>query len=224
MSDKIKIADLFSEIPQYLAPLFERAEYPWEILPQIKAYIGELLENAPEGFSLLKSGVLIGKGAEISPLATVEPPAVIGGGTVVRPYAYIRGGVITGEGCVIGNSSELKNCVLLSRAQAPHYNYVGDSILGRGAHLGAGAICSNLRSDGQSVTVRGEKSYATGLRKLGAFVGDGAEVGCGCVLNPGTVIGKGSRIYPLTSVRGVLREGVILKAAGEAAEIEKDRQ
>ena len=220
MSEKIKTAELFASVPPYIAPLFAGAEYPWQILPKLKGYIEALLCDIPKGFSLWKSGVLVGENVQISPLATVEAPAVLGGGTVVRPYAYIRGGVITGENCTIGNSSELKCCVLLSRAQAPHYNYVGDSILGSRAHLGAGAICSNLKSDGKNVVVHGEKSYATGLRKLGAIVGDGAEVGCGCVLNPGSVIGAGARIYPLTSVRGVVREGVILKAVGNTAEIE----
>ena len=220
MSEKIKTAELFGASPPYIAPLLASAEYPWEILPKIREYIEALLCDIPAGFSLWKSGVLVGENVQISPLATVEAPAVLGGGTVVRPYAYIRGGVITGENCTIGNSSELKCCVLLSCAQAPHYNYVGDSILGSRAHLGAGTICSNLKSDGKNVVVRGEKSYATGLRKLGAIVGDGAEVGCGCVLNPGSVIGAGARIYPLTSVRGVVREGVIVKAPGNTAEIE----
>ena len=223
MNKKVKTAELFTVTTPYLAPLFAGAEHPWQILPKIKGYINAILENPPAGFTLWREGVLVGENAEISPLATIEPPCVLGAGTVVRPGAYIRGGVITGEACVIGNSSELKNCVLLARAKVPHYNYVGDSVLGAGAHMGAGAICSNLKSSGGEVTVHGEKEHATGLRKLGAIVGDGAEIGCGCVLNPGTVIGKRTRVYPLTSVRGVIGEDMIVKSMAEIAEIEKDR-
>ncbi|MBQ8449021.1 MAG: UDP-N-acetylglucosamine pyrophosphorylase [Clostridia bacterium] len=219
----MKTAELFGSLPNYISPLFDGAEYPWEILPKIKEYIAELLASPPEGFSLLREGVLVGEGVKISPFATIDPPAVLGAGTEVRPGAYIRGNVITGERCVIGNSSELKNCVLMERAQVPHYNYVGDSVLGAGAHMGAGAICSNLKSGGGNVTVHGDAEYATGLRKLGAILGDGADVGCGCVLNPGTVIGKGSRIYPLTPVRGVIDEGMIVKSMDNIVEMEKDR-
>ena len=140
---------------------------------------------------------------------------MIGANTEIRPGAYLRGNVITGPDCVIGNSSELKNTVLMRRAQVPHYNYAGDSILGSRAHMGAGAICSNFKSDGSNVVVRGDESYATGLRKFGAVLGDGAEIGCGCVLNPGTVIGKNTTVYPLTAVRGVVPAGVIVKSAAE---------
>ena len=220
MEKKVKTAELFDCQTPYLKELFDNAEYPWEMLSKIKAHILSIIENGMEGYTLLKEGVLIGENVKIAPTATIEGPTVIGSGTEIRPGAYIRGSVITGENCVIGNSSELKCCMLLSRAQAPHYNYVGDSILGSRAHLGAGVICSNLKSDGKNVVVHGEQNYATGLRKLGAIIGDGAEVGCGCVLNPGSVIGAGARIYPLTSVRGVVREGVILKAVGNTAEIE----
>ena len=223
MNKKVKTAELFGSLPNYISPLFDGAEYPWEILPKIKEYIAELLASPPEGFSLLREGVLVGEGVKISPFATIDPPAVLGAGTEVRPGAYIKGNVITGERCVIGNSSELKNCVLMERAQVPHYNYVGDSVLGAGAHMGAGAICSNLKSGGGNVTVHGDAEYATGLRKLGAILGDGADVGCGCVLNPGTVIGKGSRIYPLTPVRGVIGEGMIVKSMDNIVEMEKDR-
>ena len=142
-------------------------------------------------------------------------PAVIGHGCEVRVGAYIRGNVITGENCVIGNSSELKNCILLSRVQVPHYNYVGDSVLGNRAHMGAGAICSNLKSDKSNVAVKGDEIYETGLRKFGAILGDGADIGCGSVLNPGTVIGRESSVYPLTSVRGVIPCRCIVKSSSE---------
>ena len=154
----------------------------------------------------------MGEGVKISPLATIDPPAVLGAGTEVRPGAYIRGNVITGERCVIGNSSELKNCVLMERAQVPHYNYVGDSVLGAGAHMGAGAICSNLKSDGKAVVIHGDTDYETGLRKIGGILADGADVGCGAVINPGTIIGKNTSVYPLTSLRGVYPADCIVKA------------
>ena len=156
--------------------------------------------------------MLIGENVKISHTATIEPPAVIGSGTEIRPGAYIRGNVITGADCVIGNSSELKNCVLMEHVQVPHYNYVGDSVLGNGSHMGAGSICSNLKSGGGNITVHGDTEYATGLRKLGAILGDGADIGCGCVLNPGTVVGKNTNVYPLTSVRGVIGSHKIVKA------------
>jgi len=137
---------------------------------------------------------------------------VIGAGTEIRPGAFLRGNVITGENCVIGNSSELKNCVLLDTVQVPHYNYVGDSVLGNHAHMGAGSICSNLKSDGKAVVIHGDEDYETGLRKIGGILADGADIGCGCVLNPGTVIGKNTSVYPLTALRGVFPEESIVKS------------
>ena len=159
--------------------------------------------------------MLIGKDVKIHESAVIEPPAIIGNGCEIRPGAYIRGNVITGDGCVIGNSSELKNCILLSRVQVPHYNYVGDSVLGNRAHMGAGSICSNLKSDKSNITVKGDRTYETGLRKFGAILGDGADIGCGSVLNPGTVIGKDTSVYPLTAVRGVIACGCIVKSLSE---------
>ena len=157
-------------------------------------------------------GILVGEHVRIHPAATIEPPAVIGAGTEIRPGAFLRGNVIIGENCVIGNSSELKNCILLDGVQVPHYNYVGDSILGNRAHMGAGSICSNLKSDGKPVVIHGDEEYATGLRKVGGILADGADIGCGCVLNPGTIIGKNTSVYPLTSVRGVIGEASIVKS------------
>ncbi len=210
--DMIKNSDLFANIPPLFSPLFDGIEYPWELLPRIKDFILRLLSEGAEGYSLLFDGVLVGRDVKIAPTAVIEGTAVIGHGTVLRPGAYLRGGVLIGEGCVIGNSTELKNCLIMNRAQVPHYNYVGDSVLGRGAHMGAGAVCSNLKSDGKNVVIHGKRDYETGLRKVGAFLGDGADIGCGCVLSPGTVVGCGSSVYPLTHLRGVIPAGCIVKS------------
>lgn len=207
-----KTKDLYDCQNPYLKELFEGAEYPWEILPKIKDYINALIENGIDGYTELKPGVLVGENVKISPTATIEAPAIIGSGTEIRPGAYIRGSVITGENCVMGNSSEFKNCVLLDKVQAPHYNYVGDSVLGNKAHMGAGSICSNLKSDGKAVVIHSDNDIETGLRKIGGILADGADVGCGCVINPGTVIGKNTSIYPLTSLRGVYPADSIVKA------------
>jgi len=209
---KIKIRDLFYVETPYLKNLFADSEYPWEILPNIKDYIKALVESGIEGFAVLKDGVLVGENVKIHPSAVIEAPAVIGHGTEIRPGAYIRGNVITGENCVLGNSSEFKNAVLLNGVQVPHYNYVGDSVLGNKAHMGAGSICSNLKSDKSNIVIHGSENIDTGLRKIGAILADGADIGCGCILNPGTVIGKNTTVYPLTSVRGVIDDGMIVKS------------
>ncbi len=211
LNKSVKTKDLYGSVPKYLAPLFDGCEYPWEMLPKIKEYALSLIEKGIDGYTLTAGGVLVGENVKIYPNVTIEPPAIIGSGSEVRPGAFIRGSVITGEGCVIGNSSELKNCILLDRVQIPHYNYVGDSILGNKAHTGAGTICSNLKSDGKPVVVHGEVEYETGLRKVGGILGDGADVGCGSVINPGTVIGKNTSVYPLTSLRGVYPADSIVK-------------
>lgn len=191
------------------------------MIPKIKEYTLDLINEGIDGFAEIADGVLVGSNVKIYPTSTIEGPTVIGSGSEIRPGAFIRGGVITGENCVIGNSSELKNCILLENVQVPHYNYVGDSILGNKAHMGAGSICSNLKSDGKNVVVHGEKEYVTGLRKLGAILGDGADIGCGCVLNPGTVIGKGTSVYPLTCIRGVIDEFSIVKSSENIVKKEK---
>ncbi len=221
MNEAVKTKDLFSCQVPYLTELFEK-EYPWEMLPEIGRHIEKLLEQGIEGFTLLKPGVLIGREVEIAPTATIEAPAIIGHKTVLRPGAYIRGKVITGEGCVLGNSCEYKNCILLDRVQTPHYNYIGDSILGNKAHTGAGAVCSNLKSDGKPVVIHGKEDIQTGLRKIGGILGDGADVGCGCVLNPGTVIGQNTRVYPLTALRGVYPENAIVKSQKIVVPINSD--
>ena len=208
----MRVRDLYECDFKYLMPLFDECEYPWELLLKIKDYIYRLFELKPEGYSFLKDAVLVGKDVSISETATIIGPAIIGDKTEIRPGAFIRGSVIVCDGCVIGNSTELKNSILLSGAQVPHYNYVGDSVLGSRAHLGAGAVCSNLKADGKSVVIHGELEYETGLRKVGAFVGDGADIGCGCVLNPGTVVGKRTSVYPLTALRGVYPADSIVKA------------
>ncbi len=222
MNRLVETKDLFECKTEYLSELFCRSKYPWEILPKIKAYINGLVEKGLDGFEKLSDNVYIGKNVKISPTAVIEGPAIIGEGTEIRPCAFIRGSVITGANCVIGNSSELKNCILLEKVQVPHYNYVGDSVLGNMAHMGAGAICSNLRSDGKTVVVHGDREYDTGLRKLGAILADGADVACGCVLNPGTVIGKNTSVYPLSALRGVFPGDCIIKSQNNVVERKKN--
>lgn len=214
----VKTKELFEVKTEYLKKLFEDSLYPWEILPNIKAYINSLIEAGLEGFTELSEGVYVGKDVKIYPTAVIEGPAIIGSGTEIRPGAFIRGSVITGENCVIGNSSEIKNSVLLDKVQVPHYNYVGDSILGNRAHMGAGSICSNLKTDGKAVVIHGDEEYETGLRKIGGILADGADIGCGCVLNPGTVIGKGTSVYPRNSLRGVFAANCIVKSQDNVVE------
>ncbi len=212
MNNSVKIKNLFHcQIP-YLQPLFESCEYPWEILPKIKEYIRELIFQELPGFAEVSPGVFVGENVVISPTATIEPPVILGAGTQVRPGAYLRGNVITGANCVLGNSSEFKNCILLNHVQAPHYNYVGDSILGNNSHLGAATICSNLKTDGKAVVIHSDTDLPTNLRKVGAFLGDGADVGCACVLNPGTVLGKQCSVYPNNTLRGVYPADFIVKS------------
>ncbi len=185
------------------------------MLGEIGTYAKKLISDGISGYRLLADDVLIGEDVTIAPTATIIGPAVIGKGTEIRPGAYIRGNVITGEGCVIGNSSELKNCILLDGVQAPHYNYIGDSVLGNRAHLGAGVVCSNLKADGKNVVIKGDENYETSRRKVGAILADGADIGCNSVINPGTVVGKNTSVYPLTSLRGVYPSECIVKSQKE---------
>lgn len=212
MNKTVKTNELFECNVPYIRGLFIESVYPWDMLTKIKDYISALTKHGIPDFYELKPGVLVGQHVTIAETAVIEAPAIIGHGTEIRPGAYIRGNVITGERCVIGNSTELKNCILLDRVQVPHYNYVGDSVLGNRAHMGAGSICSNLKSDGRSVAVHGDTDIETGLRKLGGILGDGADIGCSCVLNPGTVVGKNTSVYPLTALRGVYPENCIVKS------------
>ena len=215
MIKKVKTKELYDCQTPYLTFLFDECEYPWEMLPKIKELAKKIIAEGIDGYTLYADGVLIGENVKIYPTATIEGPTVIGSGTEVRPGAFIRGGVITGENCVIGNSSELKNCILLNKVQIPHYNYIGDSILGNKAHTGAGTICSNLKSDGKNVVIHGDIEYETGLRKIGGILADGADVGCNSVINPGTVIGKNTSVYALTSLRGVYPADCIVKSQKE---------
>lgn len=212
MNKAVKTSELYECNVPYLKELFSQCEYPWEMLPKIKDLLNSLLESGIEGFTELKPGVLVGRDVKIADFVTIEAPAIIGHGTEIRPGAYIRGNLITGENCVLGNSSEFKNCILLDKVQVPHYNYVGDSVLGNKAHMGAGSICSNLKSDGKAVVIHGDTDYETGLRKIGGILADGADIGCGCVINPGTVIGKNTSVYPLTALRGVYPANSIVKS------------
>jgi NDP-sugar pyrophosphorylase family protein len=204
MNDDIKISDLFDYVPPLLSPLFSKYIFPYEVLLLLKDFLWELVSDPPEGFQKLCEGVIIGEGVEIDKSALILAPTVIEKGAKIRKDAYIRGSVFIGEGAVVGHATEVKNSILMSRAEAPHFNYVGDSILGSSAHLGAGVILSNLKGDKTDIVIHGRQDYITGRRKLGAILGDRAEIGCGSVLNPGSVIGKGSQVYPLTSFRGVL--------------------
>jgi NDP-sugar pyrophosphorylase family protein len=191
----------------------ENYEYPWEALPEIKNFIRELIEKLDHNeYTEYKKDVWVHKSATIAPTADVNGPAIIGPKSEIRHCAYIRGSAIIGEGCVIGNSCEVKNAVIFDKSQVPHFNYVGDSILGFHAHMGAGSIVSNLKSDGKNVTIKvGDVKIPTNLRKFGAIIGDNVEVGCNSVLNPGTIVGKNSNIYPLARVRGLVPERSIYK-------------
>lgn len=209
-----KLLDLNETIA---SELFEGRTYPWEVLPEIKDFILKLGKTLdPEEYEYKEGDIWIAKSAKIAPTACINGPAIIGKDTEVRHCAFIRGNAIVGEGCVVGNSTELKNVVLFNCVQVPHYNYVGDAVLGYKSHMGAGSICSNVKSDKQLVVVKdGEEKIETGLKKFGAMLGDHVEVGCGSVLNPGTVIGRNSNIYPLSSVRGCVPSDSIYKNKNE---------
>ena len=210
--DAIKVTDLFDLSHTRAAEMLSGCEYPWEALAKIKETvfaIGQTLD--PERYEQVKDGVWIARSASIAPTASIAAPCIIGEDTEVRPGAFLRGSVLVGDGCVVGNSTELKNCILFDEVQVPHYNYVGDSILGHLAHMGAGAITSNVKGNKTLVVVHGEENYETGCKKFGAMLGDMAEIGCNSVLNPGTIIGRDSQVYPLSSVRGVVPARHIVK-------------
>lgn len=212
MNNHIKCQDLFTFESVFVKNIFTHFEYPWEIIPHLRNIIESIIANGIRGYERLGDGILIGRDVRIATGAHIEAPSIIGDGCEIRHGAFIRGSALLCDGCVIGNSSEVKNSILMDGAQAPHFNYVGDSILGKRAHLGAGAICSNLRSDGKSVPIKSASgTIKTGMRKLGAILGDDAEIGCGAVLTPGTVIGKNTVVYPLTLARGVYPSDSIVK-------------
>lgn len=200
--------------------LFAGLTYPWEALPKIKEFIIALGETLPEEkYERREGDIWIARSAKVFPSAYIGGPAIIDEEAEIRHCASIRGSAIVGKGAVVGNSTELKNVVLFNKVQVPHYNYVGDSILGFKAHMGAGSITSNVKSDKTLVVVKaGEETFETGLKKFGAMLGDNVEVGCNSVLNPGTVIGKNTNIYPTSMVRGVIPQGSIYKRQGEIAE------
>ena len=215
-----KIKDLYDLNETIAAKLFDGVEYPWEVLANIGDFIIELGKTlSKDKFDHPQEDIWIAKDVTIAKTATLNGPLIIDEGTEVRPGAFIRGKVIVGKDCVVGNSTELKNVVLFNTVQVPHYNYVGDSILGTHSHMGAGSITSNVKSDKTLVVVKdGEEKIETGLKKFGAMLGDYVEVGCGSVLNPGTVIGRNVNIYPLSSVRGVVTANSIYKKQGEIVE------
>lgn len=216
----INSKNLFDMTKTKAALLFEETTYPWEVLPKISEFIVKLGQSLPaEKYDNPKENVWIAKSAHVFESAYINGPVIIGENTEVRHGAFIRGNALVGDNCVVGNSTELKNVILFDNVQVPHYNYVGDSVLGYKSHMGAGSITSNVKSDKTLVVVKdGEEKYETGLKKVGAFLGDYVEVGCGSVLNPGTVIGRESNIYPLSMVRGVVPGGSIYKKQGEIAE------
>ena len=197
-------------------PLLQKAAYPWEILSALSDFIRAVGQQLPrDEYEQLTDGVWVARTAHIAPTAHIASPCIIGHDTEVRHGAFIRGGALVGDGAVVGNSTELKNCVLFDGVQVPHFNYVGDSVLGYRAHLGAGAITSNVKSDRSDIVAWIEQSrIPTGRRKLGAMVGDLVEVGCNSVLNPGCVVGRESRVYPSVSVRGFVGERCVWKGDG----------
>lgn len=195
--------------------IFEKITYAWEVLPLIKGYITELAGGLPKDFERISENVWVGKGTVIEPTALIKGPAIIGYDCEIRHGAYIRGSVIIGNGAVAGNSTEIKNAILFNEAKVPHFNYVGDSVLGYQAHLGAGVILSNVKSAKDLVRIKCDgETIETGLKKFGALIGDRVEAGCNSVLNPGTIVGPESNIYPLTMVRGIIPAKSILKHDG----------
>ena len=210
----LKTCELFDLSHTKAAPLLEKTEYPWEALGGIAEFILALGPTLPaEDYEHPAEDVWIAKSATVFPSAYVKGPCIIGPGSEVRHCAFIRGSALVGENCVVGNSTELKNVILFDNVQVPHYNYVGDSILGYKAHMGAGSITSNVKSDKTLVVVKdGAEKIETGRKKFGAMLGDRAEVGCNSVLNPGTVVGPDSSIYPVSCVRGVIPKNSIYKS------------
>lgn len=218
----MKISEMYSLDKTIAADVFDGCTYPWEVLPKIKAFILKLGETlSSEKFDKIGDDIWVAKSATVFDSAYVAGPCIIDENAEVRHCAFIRGSVIVGKNSVVGNSTEVKNSIIFDNVQVPHYNYVGDSILGFKSHMGAGSITSNVKSDKTLVKVQiaGEKDRVdTGLKKFGAMIGDCVEVGCGSVLNPGTIIGKNSNVYPLSSVRGTVPANSIYKSKTEIAE------
>ena len=217
----LTVKDLFDLSHSLAGDFLAGFTYPWEALPHIKEEILKLIGTLTKTeYKEIAPQVWVHETVTVAPTASLAGPAIIGPKTEIRPGAFVRGSALVGADCVVGNSVELKNVIIFDHVQVPHYNYVGDSILGYGAHMGAGAVTSNIKSDRTNVVVRdGNERYETGLRKMGAILGDSVEVGCNSVLNPGTVIGPGSRVYPLSSVRGFIPPRHIYKNSGEIVQI-----
>lgn len=218
--EELKVKKLYNLEETIAAKLFETVEYPWEALPAIKSFIVKLGNTLPEDlFEKKGEDIWVAKSAKVAPTACLSGPLIIDEEAEVRHCAFIRGSAIIGKGAVVGNSTELKNVILFNKVQVPHYNYVGDSILGFKAHMGAGSITSNVKSDKTLIVVKSpEEKIETGLKKFGAMLGDNVEVGCNSVLNPGTVIGRNSNIYPTSMVRGFVPANSIYKCKTEIAE------
>lgn len=214
------IAELYDLNHTMAADYLKGFTYPWEALKGVGAMIVSLGQSlSPEEYDQPAPQVWVHKTAAVAPTAFLGAPCIIGANTEVRHCAFVRGSALVGEGCVVGNSVELKNVILFDRVQVPHYNYVGDSILGHRSHMGAGSLTSNVKSDKTPVVVRmGDEAIETGLKKMGAMLGDDVEVGCNTVLNPGTVVGRNSNIYPLSCVRGTVPANSIYKAGGVVVE------
>jgi len=207
----VKITDLFDLEHTIAAPYLRQFTYPWEVLPEIEGIILHIGSQLGEDYCEVKRGVWVHETATVYPSAYLGAPCIIGPNAEVRHCAFIRGNALVGDGCVVGNSTELKNVILFDKVQVPHYNYVGDSILGYKAHMGAGSITSNVRSDKALVVVHTDPELPTGRKKVGAMLGDNVEVGCNSVLNPGVIIGRNSNVYPTSCVRGVVPENSIYK-------------
>ena len=208
------ISELYDLSHTLAAEYLGKFKYPWEALKGIGDMITELGDSLCEDYVQVKPQVWVHKTASVAPTAFLGAPCIIGANTEVRHCAFVRGSALVGSNCVVGNSVELKNVILFDNVQVPHYNYVGDSILGYRAHMGAGSITSNVKSDKSLVVIHGDTAVETGLKKVGAMLGDFVEVGCNSVLNPGTVIGRHTNIYPLSNVRGVVPANSILKSNG----------
>ena len=214
-----KIETLYDLEHTKAADYLSQFTYPWEALKGIKEFILKLGPTLGEEYEEVSENVWIHKTAKIYPNNYIEGPCIIGPNTQVRPGAFVRGSALVGEDCVVGNSTELKNVILFDHVQVPHYNYVGDSILGYHSHMGAGSITSNVKADNKNVVIKGDGiAIETGTRKVGAFLGDFADVGCNAVCNPGTVVGRHTNIYPTTCVRGVIPADSIMKNTGEVVE------
>lgn len=215
---QLKNKELFQDFNLTLAKeLFETYEYPWEVLPHIGEMILKIGETLPaEEYDHPQEDVWIAKSATVFETAYIHGPAIIGKDTEVRQCAFIRGNALVGDGCVVGNSTELKNVILFDHVEVPHYNYVGDSILGHKAHMGAGSITSNIKADRKDIEIRvGDQKIKTGMRKIGAILGDYVEIGCGTVLNPGSIVGHHTNVYPLSMTRGYIEKESIYKKQGE---------